>query len=81
MADFDTSSAGAMSTWNAHGFSIFSEREDEPPIVDVEVLHSGLTVTDPDDVEAYRAAFERLRQAALWGADAERALRATQAAL
>lgn len=74
-------SAAAMSTWNAHGFSIFSEREDEPPIVDVEVLHSGLTVTDPDDVEAYRAAFERLRQAALWGADAERALRATQAAL
>lgn len=65
-----------ITTWRTHGFNIFDDRGDEDPIVDVETLTTGLTITDPRDVDEYRQAFARLREAAVFGDDALALLRA-----
>ncbi len=64
-----------------HGFTIFDDRGDEDPIVEVETLTTRLTITDPRDVETYRQHFARLREAAVSGDDALALLRAIMADL
>lgn len=59
-----------------HGFTIFDDRGDEDPIVEVETLTTNLAITDPQDVERYRQHFARLREAAVFGEDAQALLRA-----
>lgn len=51
----------------SHGFVVYDERGDEDPIVKVETLTAGLTIEDPEGVEAYRNQFGRLREAAVYG--------------
>jgi len=64
------------SVWHDHGFNILDDRGDSgDPVVHVETLTNGLTITDPADVAAYKNAFAHLRQLAITGADAEALLR------
>jgi len=58
--------------WHTHGFTIYDGRDDGP-IVAVSTMTAGLTITDPHDVGRYRAAFDRLRELAVFG-DAARAV-------
>jgi hypothetical protein len=51
-----------LAAWHQHGFSLFEERISEPPLVHVETLTHGLSVTEPDEVERYRRAFQELRE-------------------
>ena len=44
-------------------------------MVHVETLTSGLTITDPTDIAAYRDTFEQLRRLAVTGAEAHALLR------
>jgi transcriptional regulator with XRE-family HTH domain len=49
-------------------FVIFDDRDDEQdPIVDLELLHAELTVSDPRDVAVYREQYARWREVALTG--------------
>lgn len=60
--------------WHDHGFNILDDRDDSgDPVVHVETLTNGLTITDPADVDAYKDAFARLRGLAVTG-DRARAL-------
>ena len=62
--------------WHDHGFNILDDRADEgDPVVHVETLTSGLTITDPADIAAYKDAFEQLRRLAVTGAEAHALLR------
>lgn len=57
--------------WHDHGFNILDGRgEAGDAIVHVETLTSGLTITEPADVGAYKDAFARLRALAATGDDA-----------
>lgn len=67
--------------WHAHGFVIFDDRGDQDAVVEVETLTAGITITDPDDVEAYRRAFAVLREAAVFGEELEPLLRDAMAVL
>lgn len=68
-----------LDVWMTHGFNLFDDRAGgDPAVVSVETLTVGLTVTQPDDVEEYRAAFARLLDAAAVGRDAEALVRAVQ---
>jgi hypothetical protein len=59
-----------------HGFNILDDRGDDgDPVVHVETLTNGLTITDPDDVAAYKESFARLRRLAITGTDAQALLR------
>jgi transcriptional regulator with XRE-family HTH domain len=62
--------------WHDHGFNILDDRGDSGgPVVHVETLTNGLTVTDPGDVTAYKEAFGRLQRLAVTGAEAQAVLR------
>ena len=62
--------------WHDHGFNVLDDRGDNgEPVVHVETLTRGLTITDPADVAAYKDAFSRLRKLAVTGDDAQALLR------
>lgn len=68
------------SHWHDHGFNILDGRGDAgDPVVHVETLTNGLTITDPADVSAYKDAFARLRALAATGDDANTLLRLVMA--
>ncbi len=57
--------------WHDHGFTIFADRNDgEPDLVHLELLTGPANITDPAAVAQYRAAYERLADLALRGAEA-----------
>lgn len=62
--------------WHVHGFAILDERSAGPPLVRVETLTTGLSISDPDAVERYRQAFRMLREAAVFGDQAAALIRA-----
>jgi transcriptional regulator with XRE-family HTH domain len=61
--------------WHDHAFTILDDRADGGPVVHVETLTSGLTITDAAEAARYHDAFARLRKAAVAGADARAILR------
>jgi transcriptional regulator with XRE-family HTH domain len=68
--------AAEADVWHDHGFNILEDRADDgDPVVHVETLADGLTLTDPADVSAYRDAFADLRRIAVTGTDAQALLR------
>ncbi len=57
--------------WHDHGFTILADRTDgEPDLVNLELLTGTINITDPKEVARYRAAYERLADLALRGAEA-----------
>ncbi|MGH3827441.1 MAG: DUF5753 domain-containing protein [Pseudonocardiaceae bacterium] len=57
--------------WHDHGFTILADRTDgEPDLVRLELLTGRVNITDPTEVDQYRAAYERLADLALRGAEA-----------
>jgi transcriptional regulator with XRE-family HTH domain len=57
--------------WHDHGFTILADRTDgEPDLVNLELLTGMVNITDPNDVARYHAAYERLADLALPGAEA-----------
>jgi transcriptional regulator with XRE-family HTH domain len=57
--------------WHDHGFTILADRTDgEPALVNLELLTGTINITDPKEVAQYRAAYERLADLALRGAEA-----------
>lgn len=63
-------------------FVLYDERyAGHRPFVVVEMPHAAVYVNDPGDIEVYRDQIAALRQSALTGADAVRAIRAIAAAL
>jgi hypothetical protein len=68
--------AAEADVWHDHGFNILEDRGDNgDPVVHVETLTQGLTITEPDEVAAYKEAFDRLRRLAVTGTDAQTLLR------
>ncbi|MGQ0778178.1 MAG: helix-turn-helix domain-containing protein [Pseudonocardiales bacterium] len=63
-----------VTAWHIHGFAILDDREDGP-VVRVETLTTGLSITDPGDVDRYRQAFRLLREAAVFDDHAQALLR------
>ena len=62
--------------WHDHGFNILDDRGDaDDPVVHVETLTRGLTITDPADVAVYKDTFARLQQLAVTGPDVQSLLR------
>ncbi len=62
--------------WHDHGFNILDDRGDAgDPVVHVETLTNGLTITEPADVSAYKNAFARLSDLSVTGDDARQLLR------
>ena len=59
-----------ISGWHDHGFNILDDRGEDGPVVHVETLTSGLTITDPADVGRYREAFDSLQNSAVFGSEA-----------
>jgi transcriptional regulator with XRE-family HTH domain len=70
-----------VTAWHIHGFAILDDRADGGPVVRVETLTTGLSVTGPDDVERYRQAFALLRESAVFGDEAQRLIRSLIAEL
>ncbi len=62
-------SAGAPA-WHAHGFNLYDDLVDGDPVVHVGALTTAINISDPEDVDRYRAAFGRLREASLTDAEA-----------
>jgi hypothetical protein len=63
--------ACTSSAWHDHGFMIRADRADgEPDLVNVELLTGPVNITEPQQVAQYRAAYERLAELALSGAEA-----------
>jgi hypothetical protein len=50
--------------WHSHGFNIFDDRPDGESVVHIEMMTTGLSIREPEDVAAYQQAFERLQAAA-----------------
>lgn len=71
--------AAEVAAWHIHGFAILDDRSDGSPIVRVETLTTGLSITDPEAVERYRQAFRHLRAAAVFGDEAGALIRALMA--
>ena len=68
--------AAEADVWHDHGFNILDDRDDNgDPVVHVETLTRGLTISDPADVATYKDTFARLRKLAVTGAKAEALLR------
>lgn len=62
--------------WHDHGFNILDGRGDTgEPIVHVETLTTGVTLTDAEDVATYREVFGQLRAAAIIGDEATALMR------
>jgi transcriptional regulator with XRE-family HTH domain len=67
--------AAEVNEWHDHGFNILEGRGGTgESVAHVETLTSGLTITDPADVAAYRTAFERLRAAAVFDEEAQQVI-------
>lgn len=73
--------AAEVAAWHVHGFAILDDRDDGGPLVRVETLTTGLSISDPDAVERYRQAFRLLREAAVFDAQAVALIRALMAEL
>ncbi|MGH3669401.1 MAG: DUF5753 domain-containing protein [Pseudonocardiaceae bacterium] len=57
--------------WHDHGFTILADRTDgEADLVNLELLTGMVNIADPAEVAQYRAAYERLADLALRGAEA-----------
>ncbi len=67
--------AAEVTVWHIHGFAILDDPSEGHPLVRVETLTTGLSISDPDAVERYREAFRLLYQAAVFGEQAERLVR------
>ena len=59
-----------VTAWHVHGFALLDDRDEGGPVVRVETLTTGLSISDPEAVERYREAFRLLREAALFGEQA-----------
>jgi transcriptional regulator with XRE-family HTH domain len=70
--------AAEVPDWHGHAFTLFEFEDDEDAnaLVHVELLTSWTNVSDPDDVGAYREAFQRLREAAVFDEAAQALLAA-----
>jgi transcriptional regulator with XRE-family HTH domain len=73
--------AAVVAAWHIHGFAILDDRSDGSPLVRVETLTTGLSISDADAVERYRQAFRRLREAAAFDQEAGALIRALMADL
>jgi transcriptional regulator with XRE-family HTH domain len=58
--------------WRTSGFVIFDEVDGDQPQVHLELLTRPVNITEPDQVEMYRQAFENLLAASVIGDDARR---------
>lgn len=68
--------AAEVDVWHDHGFNILDNRGDNgDPVVHVETLTQGLTITEPDEVAAYKDRFTQMRQLAVTGDEARVLLR------
>ncbi len=67
--------AAEVTAWHIHGFAILDDRAGGSPVVRVETLTTGLSVTGPGDVERYRQAFTLLRESAMFGDEAQQLIR------
>ncbi|MGH3984283.1 MAG: helix-turn-helix domain-containing protein [Pseudonocardiaceae bacterium] len=57
--------------WHDHGFTILADRTDgEADLVNLELLTGPVNITDPKEVARYRAAYERLADLSVRGAEA-----------
>lgn len=56
-----------IDVWQTHGFNLFDDRSGEDPVVEVEFLTGALSITQPEDVEEYRRAFDRLLAVSVTG--------------
>ncbi|MGH3905580.1 MAG: helix-turn-helix domain-containing protein, partial [Pseudonocardiaceae bacterium] len=63
-----------VTAWHIHGFTILDDRDDGP-VVRVETLTTGLSITDPSDVGRYQQAFHLLRETAVFDDQAQALLR------
>ncbi len=70
-----------MAAWHIHGFAILDDQSAGVPIVRVETLTTGLSISEPDEVERYRLAFRLLRESAVIDDQAELLIRALMAGL
>jgi len=71
-----------VAAWHVHGFAILDDRSDGGgPLVRVETLTTGLSVSDPDAVERYRQAFRLLRESAVFDGQAGALISALMAEL
>jgi transcriptional regulator with XRE-family HTH domain len=70
-----------VAAWHIHGFALLDDRSDGSPLVRVETLTTGLSISDPDSVDRYRQAFRLLREAAAFGDEARALIRALMADL
>jgi hypothetical protein len=59
--------AAGTPVWHSHGFNLYDDVEDGDPVVHVGALTTMLNLSDPADIERYRQAFARLREACLTG--------------
>jgi len=73
--------AAEVAAWHIHGFAILDDRSGGAPLVRVETLTTGLSISDPDAVERYRQAFGLLRDAAVFDDEAGALIRALMAGL
>ena len=73
--------ASEVTAWHVHGFVILDDRTEGGPLVRVETLTTGLSISDPDAVERYRLAFRLLREKAVFGDQAGALIRALMAEL
>ncbi|MGH3935099.1 MAG: helix-turn-helix domain-containing protein [Pseudonocardiaceae bacterium] len=64
-----------VDTWHEHGFNLVDGRPEDDPVVHVETQTSQVSTTDPAEVAFYRDAFVQLREAALYGPEADELLR------
>lgn len=57
-----------VDVWQTHGFNLFDDRSGEDAaVVEVEFLTGALSIRQPEDVEEYRRAFDRLLAASVSG--------------
>ncbi len=73
--------AAEVPAWHIHGFALLDERSNGAPMVRVETLTTGLSISDPQEVERYRQAFRLLRDAAFFGDHADLLIRDLMAEL
>jgi transcriptional regulator with XRE-family HTH domain len=73
--------ATEVGAWHIHGFAILDDRNDGDPVVRVETLTAGLSISEPDAVERYRQAFRLLRDTAAFGDEARTLIGALKAEL
>jgi transcriptional regulator with XRE-family HTH domain len=52
-----------------HGFTIYADRGEEDPFVSVELVHTYVTASRPEDVALYQDVFDKLRTASMTGLD------------